>query len=89
MANNNNVGTGYTATIDNKNYTVIVLGDANGDGKIDSSDYVRVKNGIRGKETLTSIQKKGADANSDGKVDSSDYVKIKNFIRKKEIITVK
>ena len=89
VANNNNVGTGYTATIDNKNYTVIVLGDANGDGKIDSSDYVRVKNGIRGKETLTSIQKKGADANSDGKVDSSDYVKIKNFIRKKEIITVK
>ena len=89
IANSSNVGTGYSLTYDGKTYTVIVLGDSNGDGNVDSSDYVRVKNGIRGKEKLTDSQKEGADANSDGNMDSSDYVKIKNFIRNKETITVK
>lgn len=81
--------TGGTVKIGNKSYIVAVLGDTNGDGKIDSSDYVRTKNVIRGKEKISNIENEAADTNGDGKVDSSDYVKIKNVIRGKEKIQIK
>lgn len=88
IANNDKIGTGYTITIDGKTYTAIVKGDTNGDGKIDSSDYVRIKNHLRKKETMSAAEQLGADVAGEGKVTSSDYVKIKNYLRKKESITI-
>lgn len=84
-----NVGTGWTVTYNGKNYTIVVLGDVNGDGQTTSADYVRIKNCLRKTETLTDAEKLGADANGDGEVSSADYVKVKNFLRKKETITIK
>lgn len=55
-------------------------GDANGDGKITSSDYVLIKNHIMGTKLLDEASKKMADYNGDGKITSSDYVLIKNYI---------
>ena len=55
-------------------------GDANGDGKISSSDYVLIKNHIMGIKLLDEASKKMADYNGDGKITSSDYVLIKNYI---------
>ncbi len=81
--------TGGTIKIENNSYTVVMLGDTNGDGIINSSDYVRTKNVIRGKEKVSSIENEAADTNGDGKVDSSDYVKVKNVIRGKEKIEIK
>ena len=75
--------TGEKVTIGENSYTVVMLGDANGDGKITSADYVRIKNVIRGKEKLTTLEIKASDTNEDEKVTSSDYVKIKNVIRGK------
>ena len=83
-----NIGTGYTIKYNGSNYTVVKMGDVNGDGKITSSDYVRVKNELRDKVSLTSSQDKAADANNDGKISSADYVRIKNYLRGKASINI-
>ena len=58
-----------------------LYGDANGDGKISSLDYVAVKNHILGTTTITDSELlELADANQDGKISSLDYVWIKNYI---------
>ena len=82
------IGTGYTITVDRKTYTAVVMGDVNGDGKVNSSDYVKIKNYLRKKENMSVAEKLGADVAGEGKVTSSDYVKIKNYLRKKENITI-
>lgn len=88
IAQNAKIGTGYKITVDGKTYTAVVKGDANGDGKVDSSDYVRIKNHLRKKETMSAAEQLGADVTGEGNVTSSDYVKIKNYLRKKEDITI-
>lgn len=84
--------TGGKIKVGDKEYTAVVLGDVNGDGKITSSDYVKVKNVIRGKEKISDIENKAADVNLTGeenrKPTSADYVKIKNVIRGKEEIKI-
>ncbi|WP_405317225.1 dockerin type I domain-containing protein [Faecalibacillus faecis] len=55
-------------------------GDVNGDGKVNSLDYIKVKNHIMGTSPLTGDDLKRADVNNDGKVSSLDYIKIKNHI---------
>ena len=74
------LGTGYTIKVNGKTYTVKKLGDVNGDGKISSADYVRIKNYLLNKSTLTTVQELAADANGDGTVSSADYVRIKNYL---------
>ena len=54
--------------------------DVNGDGKISSADYIKIKNHIMETNKLTDIEKEYADANKDGKVSSADYIAIKNHI---------
>ncbi len=62
-------------------YTVIVLGDANLDGKISALDYVRIKNHIMKDPAIKDeLSLLSADANDDGKVSALDYVRIKNHI---------
>jgi len=63
-----------------KEYTIILYGDVNGDGKISSADYIMVKNHIMDVTKLGELQGVYADANKDGKVSSADYVTIKNHI---------
>jgi len=89
-ADTDKIGTGYKLkdTKNNKEYTLVVLGDVNGDAEITSSDYVRIKNKLRGKVTLDDGQIKAADANGDGEVTSSDYVRVKNVLRKKAEIYI-
>lgn len=70
-------------------YTTVIKGDVNGDGKIQATDYVKVRNHIMGKTTLTGAYLKAADANQDGKVYATDYVKIRNHIMGKTIIEQK
>ncbi len=83
-----NVGTGYTVKIDGKTYTIRKLGDATGDGKASSADYVRIKNYLRKKASLNSNQKYAADVTGDGKVTSADYVRVKNYLRNKAKINI-
>ena len=48
-----NIGTGFTIKYNGTAYTVIKKGDVNSDGKVTSSDYVKIKNYIMGKGTIT------------------------------------
>lgn len=83
-----NIGTGYTIKTNGITYTIRKLGDANGDGGITSSDYVRIKNYLRGTASLDANQKYAADATGDGAVTSADYVRIKNYLRNKASISI-
>lgn len=78
------VGTEYTVD----GYTLIVLGDVNGDGNVKATDYMKIKNYIMGTSSLTSAQKLAADANLDGSVKATDYMKIKNYIMGTSAITL-
>lgn len=66
---------------ESKEYTVVIYGDVNGDGKITSLDYIRIKNVIMKTTTLSSgAEKLAADVNKDGNIKATDYVRIKNHI---------
>jgi len=53
--------------------TIIVKGDANGDGAISISDYTLARLHILGLKTLDSVYRSAADVNGDGNVTISDY----------------
>lgn len=76
-----------TSGSETKTYEIVLYGDTNGDGKIAASDYVKIKNHIMGKTTLSGAYSTAADVNKDGKIAASDYVKIKNQIMGKGTIT--
>ena len=69
-----------------KEYELVIYGDTNGDGKIAASDYVKIKNHIMGRASLSGVYSEAADVNRDGKIAASDYVKIKNQIMGKSTI---
>lgn len=72
--------TGGSIKVGSNTYTVVMLGDSNGDGKISAVDYMQIKNHIMGSSALKSDYKIAADTNEDGKVNAVDYMKIKNEI---------
>lgn len=82
------LGTGAKITANGTTYTLVVLGDASGDGKISPADYVRVKNQIMGTIEMDTITKKAADVNCDGKITPADYVQIKNHIMNVKYISI-
>ena len=57
-------------------YTNIVTGDVNGNGKIDIIDYIRIMKDIMDEITLSGEYYKAADVNQNGKVDIYDYIRI-------------
>lgn len=83
------IGTNYTVEIrvNGSLYAktiVIVRGDVDCNGKIGSSDYVKVKKHLRGTNVITDpILSVAADADSKNGIKSGDYIRIKNIMRKK------
>jgi len=59
--------------------TSFTLGDINGDGKVDVSDYIGIANHIMG-NTPEGFIVKAADVNEDSVVDVSDYIGVANII---------
>lgn len=84
------IGTGYKIKDNstNKEYTAIVLGDVNGDGKVKATDYMKIKNYIMNTSKLSEVEKKAADVNKDGEIKATDYMKIKNYIMGTSSITI-
>ncbi len=75
--------TGAKIKVDGKEYTAVVLGDTNGDGKSSAGDYVLIKNHIMQTNLFNDNYKKlAADVNGDDNISASDYVLIKNYIMK-------
>lgn len=75
-----NIGTGYTVTIDNQKYTVVKMGDINGDGLVKTIDYMKIKNHIMKTDILSGYSLQAADVSKDGNISTIDYMMIKNKI---------
>jgi hypothetical protein len=54
-----------------------VTGDLDGNGVIDSTDYLRVKGAFLKQYELTAAEDGAADVDGNGRVDSTDYLRIK------------
>ena len=76
-----NIGTGYTIKYNGANYTVIKLGDVNGDGKVNSGDTLIIKQHIESIKKITNTSyKEASDINKDGKINSGDSLIAKQHI---------
>lgn len=75
----NSLGTGYVIKIDDKDYTVIKLGDVSGDGKVDARDSLRILKYSVGTYELKNEFAKAADLNADGIVDARDSLRILKY----------
>jgi len=82
------LGTGAKVTIEETEYTVIMLGDVTGDGLVKSKDYMMIRNYIMETLTLKDIEQKAADVNEDGIIKSKDYMMIRNHIMGSTFITL-
>ena len=80
----NLLGTGKTLTITNgketKDYTIVIYGDNNGDGKINVVDLLRVQKYILNSNNLSSVQLTASDTNRDGTVNVVDLLRIQKQI---------
>ena len=70
------LGTGYVI---NDNYTVVVLGDVNGDGEIDARDSLRILKYAVGTYEINGIFSTSADLNKDGIIDARDSLRVLKY----------
>lgn len=59
---------------------IVINGDTNGDGKVNSSDYVNIRNHMMEGPKLNGSYYLAADVDGNGNIGSADYVNIKNYI---------
>lgn len=71
------VTTASTLKVDDDTYTIIVLGDLNGDGKLSGIDIVRMRFSRVGKYQLIGAYEKAADVNNDENVNGVDLVRMR------------
>lgn len=70
--NMGSVATGYKIIIDNNTYTIIKLGDINGDGKVNTVDALNALKYDVGAIQLSKEQEKALDVNKDNKFNTVD-----------------
>lgn len=63
-----------------KEFTNIIIGDVNGNGKIDIIDYIRIMKDIMNTEKLLGVYALSADVNNNNKIDIIDYIRIMKII---------
>lgn len=80
------VATGDTVVIYDQNgeknisYKIVIYGDVNSDGKVNSIDLLRAQKQIVGLVKLTAVEKAAADSNKDGKLNSVDLLRTQKYI---------
>lgn len=78
IQNSEKMGTGTTVTIDNDvTYTMVILGDVNGDGELTIVDLAKCKLHTIWKEKLTGCYEKAVDFNGDKVVNIIDLSRLK------------
>lgn len=80
--------TGATVKMDNKTYTIVKLGDINGDGYVDTGDTLKAKQVVLGKTTVKDAYKSAMDINKDNYTDTGDTLLLKKFILGKSTFNV-
>lgn len=75
------IGTGARITISDGSstytYTLVIKGDLNGDGNINSADLLRVRQYLIGSTSLNDSFKEAADVNKDGVLNSADLLRVR------------
>ena len=61
-------------------YFAYVSGDTDGDGRISSTDYIRIKSAFLNTFTFDTLFSRAADYNNDNFLDTSDYLAIKSLL---------
>ena len=74
-------GTGAQITLEGTTYTLVMLADANGDGKINSADLLKLVKHLKGTSILDGAYLKAADCNNDSTVNSADLLKIVKYLK--------
>jgi hypothetical protein len=77
------VGTGAKINLYENNklidsVTVVILGDVDGNGIVDTTDVVRVKAAFLGTFTLSDAETLAADVDKSGVIDTTDYMRVKS-----------
>lgn len=75
------VGTGMILCYPTVKYIIVVDGDVDGNGVVNSLDYVKIKLHIK-KTSLSGAYLLAADVDRDGNVTTTDYLSIKSSIKK-------
>lgn len=91
IAASDKIGTSMTVKLTDgktvaQSLTVIVTGDANGDGTINITDMIQVKSHMLATQVLSGNALAAADTNNDGKVNITDFVQIKGHILEKSSV---
>lgn len=76
---NNDLGTGTTVKIDNKEYKIIKIGDVNGDGDTDEIDAILILRKSIDIIQFNNIQNEAADVDKDGNSDEIDAIRILRY----------
>lgn len=76
IATEDTLGTGDEVTVDGATYTIVVYGDANGDGVINTGDAIVVKKYAAELTELTDVQKVALELNGDEKINTGDAIRI-------------
>ncbi len=71
------VCTGCTVNIGQNSYLAVVMGDVDGSGIVDTTDYLRIKYYCLNTITLDSAYFEAADVDGSASIDSTDYLRIK------------
>jgi hypothetical protein len=82
LGNSEAVGTGakinlYSNGKVTDTLTVVVMGDVDGTGAVDSTDYMRIKAAMLKTSSLDTLQTQAADVDENGTIDATDYMRIK------------
>jgi hypothetical protein len=78
--NDKRVGTGYTVAAEGggDRATIVIKGDMDGNGALDTTDYMAIKKCIMGEASFAPMYLLAADINGSGKIDTTDYVNAKS-----------
>ncbi|MBE6648885.1 MAG: starch-binding protein [Ruminococcaceae bacterium] len=77
------VGTGYrVCLVENGEIVdyieVMIKGDVDGNGEVDSTDYLKIKQHFLGTYTVNGVYELASDIDNNGKIDTTDYIRIKS-----------
>ena len=78
---NDAVGTGTTITKGNTTYTMVIVGDTTGDGRINSADLLKIVKYLKNTTSLNESQLSAADCNHDNGINSADLLRIVKFLK--------